>query len=303
MADRARTLISDVDLRNTRTRVIYWSAFTVLVVGALTAVIPLFWGFLSALKSPAEIFSYPPTFLPTPASEPWKWNWEVYPTVFAGTQFLRYFWNTFLLAVCCWVASIVPSALAGYALSKLRTPFRRILTMLFFMTLMVPFQAYLVPLFLTVKSLPLTGTNLVQHFAGYPAIILPAGVSAFNIFLFKSFFDDIPNSLIEAARMDGSSELGVLWRIVLPLSYSVFAVVSIFSFMGTWNDFLWPYLVISDNNWATIMLRLYQFDSHGEVGKNQVLAALMIASLPPLALFALFQKRIMQGIAMTGVKF
>jgi len=108
---------------------------------------------------------------------------------------------------------------------------------------------------------------------------------------------------VEAARMDGSSELGILWRVILPLSYSVFAVVSIFSFMGTWNDFLWPYLVINDPDWNTIMLRLYQYDQQGDVGKNKVLAALMIASVPPLVLFALFQRRIMQGIAMTGVKF
>ncbi|MCX7717271.1 MAG: carbohydrate ABC transporter permease [Candidatus Sumerlaeaceae bacterium] len=301
--DRARTLVSDVDLRSTRTRILYWLVFSVLCLGAVTTVVPLLWGFLSALKPTSEIFGYPPTFLPKPAARPWEWQWGVYAEVFGGSQFVRYFWNTFLLAVGCWVAAIVPSAMAGYALSKLRTPCKWLLLLLFFMTLMVPFQAYLVPLFLTVRDLPLVGWNLMQVFAGYPAIILPAGVSAFNIFLFKSFFDDIPTSLVEAARIDGASEAGILWRIVLPLSYSVFAVVSIFSFMGTWNDFLWPLLVINDNQWKTIMLHLYQYDLQGDIGKNKVLAALMIASLPPLTLFALFQKRIMSGIAMTGVKF
>jgi multiple sugar transport system permease protein len=303
MADRARTLISDIDFRTPRTRLLYWVVFALLTLGAVTAIIPLAWGFLSALKPPKEIFSYPPTFLPKPAGNPLEWNWPVYADVFGGIKFFRCFWNTFLLAVCCWVAAITPSALAGYALSKLQTPFKKTLMLLFFMTLMVPFQAYLVPLFLTVRDLPVIHLNLVQLFGGYPAIILPAGVSAFNIFLFKSFFDDIPSSLVEAARIDGSSELGILWRVVLPLSYSVFAVVSIFSFMGTWNDFLWPLLTISDDAWNTIMLRLYHYDLQGEIPKNKVLAALMISSMPPLVLFALFQKKIMQGIALTGVKF
>ncbi|MEI7635260.1 MAG: carbohydrate ABC transporter permease [bacterium] len=301
--ERARSLISDIDYRNPSTHLIYWSVFTVLSLGAVTTILPLLWGFFSALKPSYEIFGFPPTFLPRPAARPWQWNWGVYDEVFAGSQFMRYFWNTFLLAVFCWIAAIVPSSLAGYALSKMKTPMPKLLMLLFFMTLMVPFQAYLVPLFLTVRDLPLVHINLVQHFAGYPAIILPAGVSAFNIFLFKSFFDDIPTSLVEAARIDGASEFGILLRVILPLSYAVFAVVSIFSFMGTWNDFLWPLLIINDNNWNTIMLRLYQYDLQGDVAKNKVLAALMISSVPPLLLFALFQRKIMQGIALTGVKF
>ncbi|MGI8908657.1 MAG: carbohydrate ABC transporter permease [Candidatus Sumerlaeaceae bacterium] len=304
-AERARTLLSDIDYRHPRTRLLYWILFAGLVLGAVTTILPFAWGFLSALKPSDKVFAYPPTLLPEPATRPDLWNWKVYAEVFSGTRFVRYFWNTFLLAVCCWVVALLPSALAGYALSKLRTPFRRILLFLFFATLMVPFQAYMVPLYLTVSRLriPFLNETLTRAFAGYPAVILPAGVSAFNILLFKSFFDDIPTSLVEAARIDGSSELGILWRVVLPLSYSIFAVVSIFSFMGTWNDFLWPLLTISDENWKTIMLRLYQFDAQGDVGKNKVLAALMIASVPPLVLFALFQKRIMQGIATVGVKF
>lgn len=304
-SNRARTLLSEIDYRHPRTRVIYWLVFVLLLAGAVTAVVPFAWGFLSALKPADKVFAYPPTLFPQPAAKPWHWNWAVYLDVFTGTRFIRYFWNTFLLAVCCWLVALVPSALGGYALSKLHTPFKRVMMLLFFATLMVPFQAYMVPLYLTVSRmrLPFINETLTRAFAGYPAVILPAGVSAFNIILFKSFFDDIPSSLVEAARIDGSSELGILWRVVLPLSYSIFAVVSIFSFMGTWNDFLWPLLTISDENWKTIMLRLFQFDQQGDVGKNKVLAALMIASLPPLALFALFQKRIMQGIAAVGVKF
>jgi ABC-type glycerol-3-phosphate transport system permease component len=265
--------------------------------------LPLAWGFLSALKPSTEIFSYPPRFFPRPALRPLRWNWIVYSEVFSDTNFLRYFWNTFLLGACCWITSLLPSSLAGYALAKLKTPGKSFLLLLFFATLMVPFQAYLVPLFLTVRRLPLVHLNLTSMFAGYLAIILPAGVSAFNIFLFKSFFEDLPDALIEAARLDGSSEIGILYRVVLPLSYSVFAVVSIFSFVSTWNDFLWPYLVINDNSWQTIMLKLYDYEMQGDISKNKVLAALMIASLPPIALFAMFQKRIMQGIAMTGIKF
>ncbi len=304
MADRARTLLSDIDYRHPRTRVLYWSVFGALLAGSVTTMLPLAWGFLSALKTPDQIFAFPPSFLPQPASSPSQWNRGVYAQVLGGSDFVRYFWNTFLLAVLCWFAAVLPASLAGYALSKLRPPAGRMILLAFALTLMVPFQAYLVPLYLTMlKPLPGLKANLVQLFAGYPAVVLPAGVSAFNIFLFKRFFDDIPDSLVEAARIDGSSEIGVLWRVIIPLSYSVFAVVSIFSFMGTWNDFLWPSLVISDERWHTIMLKLYHYDLSSQVGKNKVLAALMISSLPPLALFAVFQKRVMQGIALTGVKF
>lgn len=302
-ADRARTLVSRNDLTRWPVRLGYWAVFAILMFGALLAFLPLVWGFLSALKPADEVFGFPPTFFPQPANQPHSWNWSVYTGTLVSGDFARYYWNTALLAVLCWAAAVIPSALAGYALSKLRAPWKQGLILLFFMTLMVPFQAYLVPLFLTVRSLPVTGWNLVELFAGYPAIVLPAGVSAFNIFIFKRFFDDIPDSLLEAARMDGCGELGVLRRVVIPLSYAAIAVVSIFSFMGTWNDFLWPLLIINDNQWHTIMLRLYNYDLQANVGKNQVMAALMIASLPPLVVFAVFQRRIMQGIAMTGVKF
>lgn len=305
METGGRRVLSEVDLRQGRTRVVYWALFTGLLLGAAMAIVPFAWAFFSALKAPDRVFAFPPTFLPEPAGNPLQWNWGVYVEVFRGSSFVRYFWNTFPLAVGCWVAGVIPAALAGYSLSKLRPPLARFLLLVFFATLMVPFQAYLVSLYLTVSRLemPFLGETLTRAWAGYPAVILPAGVSAFNIILFKSFFDDIPQALVEAARIDGAGEITILWRVVVPLSGSIIAVVSIFSFMATWNDFLWPLLAISDEKWKTIMLHLYDYDRSGSVGKNKVLAALMIASVPPIMLFALFQRRIMQGITNVGVKF
>src|SRR5690606_37704461 len=144
----------------------------------------------------------------------------------------------------------------GYALSKYRFRGHKALMLLFFSTLLVPFQSILVPLFLTVQRLPILGVNLMDPalMRSWLAVMLPAGVNAFNIFVFKSFFDNIPNDLLEAARIDGASETRIFAQVIMPLSRSVFAVLTIFVFMGAWNDFLWPYLVIQNQSDHTIML-------------------------------------------------
>jgi multiple sugar transport system permease protein len=170
---------------------------------------------------------------------------------------------------------------------------------------MVPFYAILIPLYLTVTNLPIFHINLTSNELGwgYLAIILPAGVNAFNIFIFKSFFDDIPNDLLDAARIDGAGELRIFMSVIVPLSQPVFAVLTIFSFMITWNDFLWPMMVIPDTNHYTIMLKLYELETvRAEFPRNLIFAALMLATVPPMVVFAIFQKRIMQGITLTGIK-
>jgi multiple sugar transport system permease protein len=305
LEQQGRGAVSDLDLRKPSVNVVYWIVLSLLLLGTLTTVFPLFWGFMSALKTPKEIFGYPPTILPRPFWNPLRWHWENYVAAFTRGHLEKYFLNTVILAVGVWAFQIIPSALAGYALSKLRVPLLRIVSFLILATLMVPFYAILIPLYFTVIDLPLFHINLVQNKLawGYLAIMLPAGVSAFNIFIFKSFFDDIPTDLLEAARIDGAGELRIFTSIVVPLSQPVFAVLTIFSFMATWNDFLWPMLAIPDTNRYTIMLKLYLLDSQqADFPRNVVFAALMLATIPPMVIFAIFQKRIMQGISLTGLK-
>jgi multiple sugar transport system permease protein len=175
---------------------------------------------------------------------------------------------------------------------------------LFFMTLMVPFEAIMIPLYLTVKDLPFLGINLLQDRwgGGMMAVILPAGANAFNIFVFKGFFDDIPRDLMEAARIDGAGEWKIFLVIVVPLSRSIIAVLSIFSIMGTWNDFFWPMIVIHNEKFHPIMLKLYNF-SLSPVSESIVLASLILATIPPIILFLIFQRQIMRGIALSGLKY
>ena len=300
---RSRTLISESDLKTVKGKSLYYILIGGLLLGVSTTFIPLIWGMLSALKEPVEVFSYPPRFFPEPWNQPWQWQWSNYVEAWKSLNYVKYFKNTIILALGVWFCHIVPTALAGYAISKLRLGILRLFSYLFFVTLMVPFFTILVPLYLTVTNLPLFHINLASKeiAGGIFAVILPAGVNAFNIFVFKTFFDEIPNDLIEAARVDGAGELRIFSIIAIPLSHSIIAVLSIFSFINTWNDFFWPFLVLSED-WYTIMVRLYFFQKGALVPWNITLAALLLAAIPAIILFLIFQKRIMQGISLTGLK-
>jgi len=312
-SSRERTLLSDSDLKQKKVIIFYWIFVILLLIGTITAFLPFVWGVLSALKSPSEIFAFPPRLFPGSSLNVFKWKWENYISAWDKVNFLKYFWNTIVLAIGVWFFNIFPAALSAYALSKLKVPFLKTISLLFFATLMVPFQAVLIPLYLTVIKLPILGINLLQDIrlyqdgpllipGGYLAVMLPAGVNAFNIFVLKSFFDDIPKDLIEAARIDGASELRIFLTVALPLTQSALAVLTIFSFMATWNDFLWPYLVINNQTKYTIMLKLFFFHRQGDVSWNLIMAALILASIPPIIVFTLFQKKIIQGINLSGMK-
>ncbi len=301
---RGRTLVSKADLAKPLVKVLYWGVFAILSFGTLTTFLPLVWGFMGALKTPREIFAFPPTMFPQPALNPFKWQWANYIEAVKMINYGKYFFNTFVLAIGVWFFQLVPSAMAGYAISKLRIPFMRVITVLFFASLMVPFQAILIPLYLTVKNVPIFHINLLTPGlgGGFLAIMLPAGVNAFNIFVFRTFFDQIPTDLIEAARIDGASEWRIFLSIVVPLSQSIIAVLTIFSFVATWNDFMWPYIVL-DENFQTIMLRIFYLHKLAEIPKNIELASLMLSAIPPMLVFLIFQRRVMQGIALSGLKF
>jgi multiple sugar transport system permease protein len=298
-----RSLVSNSDLKHPTVKFLYWSILGLLIIGVITAIIPLLWGIMNALKTPKDIFAFPPKIFPEPLGNPLKWQWGNYAEAWKRVNFPKYFLNTIILALGIWFSQIVPSAMAGYAISKFKSRLTKTLAFMFFLTLMVPFEAIMIPLYLTVKNLPLLGINLLRNEwgGGWLAIILPAGVNAFNIFVFKGFFDDIPNDLIEAARIDGAGELRIFFAIVLPLSRSIIAVLSIFSFMFSWNDFFWPMIVLQNEKYHNIMLKLYGF-SQTAVSESIVLASLIIATIPPIIVFLIFQKQIMRGITLSGLK-
>ncbi len=291
-ADSAeRTLASPLAMRRWQGRVGYAVLLTLLVLTTLTTIVPLVWMALGGLKTSTEIFRAPPTFLPD------RPIWSNFTETWDTLRFGLYFRNTFVIALGSWFLQLVVAAMAAYSLSRLRPKGGNVVLFLFISTLMVPAEAYLIPRYLAVLDVPLLGISLNNT---WWAIWLPSAVSAFNIFLLKSFFDQIPQDLSDAATLDGASAWQVFVQIILPLSRPVIAVISIFAFINSWKDFFWPLLVLSNPDIQPISVALTNLT--GSVPLNQFVAALTIASIPPLIIFMFFQRQIIAGIAFSGLK-
>lgn len=289
-----RSLVSPLELRRPGARLLYWAVFALLVALTLTTMLPLYWTFTGGLKSSLEIIRTPPSIWPLHP------RWDNYPTAWNDLRYPLYFRNTAILAAGAWALQLFVSATAAYALSKLRPVGGNAVLFLFLSTLMVPGVAYLIPQYVNVISLPIVHWRLVGTWWG---IWLPESVSAFNIFILKSFFDEIPDDLIEAARIDGANAWQVLLRIMLPLSRAALAVVTIFTLIESWKDFLWPFLVLGpSSDLQPIMVALFaQLGSQGNVALDVAVAGLAIASIPPIVLFLIFQRQILRGITLTGL--
>lgn len=289
-----RTLVSPMALGTPLGRGIYWLIFALLVVGTLITLGPVYWMFSGALKSSIEIFQTPPSFWPLHP------QWSNYADAWRTLDFLTYFTNTLILAVGAVVFQIIVSATAAYALSKLRPAGRNIIQFGFFCTLMVPPVVYLIPQFVNISDLPLVHISLFNSWAG---VWLPEAASAFNILVLKSFFDSIPGELTEAARLDGANAWHMFTRIILPLSRPALAVVTIFTIIASWKDFLWPLLVLADDHLQPVIVALYhQSGTNSNLPFTYLIAGLVLASIPPIILFLFFQRQIIRGINLTGLK-
>lgn len=286
-----RGIFSPIELRRPLFRTLYWSLFGFLLLTSVSYLFPALWMLLGALKSSFELIRFPPSLLPeTP-------QWSNYAEAWQRLNFTLYFKNTFLIALGQWVFSIVVSSTAAYALSKLRPKFGTVWFILFIAMLMVPGEAILIPRYLTVVNVPILDVSLLNT---WWAIWLPGAVNAFNIFIFKQFFDQLSDDIIDAARIDGATSWGIFWRIALPLSRPVIGVVSIFTFINSWKDFFWPLLVLTNRpDLQPIMLALYR-QSNAQL--NELIAGLVIASLPTVLLFLFFQRQILQGFSFINFK-
>lgn len=291
-----RTLVSPLMLKRPMGRLIYWVVFALLLVSTLVALGPVYWIFSSALKSSIEIFQTPPTFWP---AHP---QWSNYGNAWNVLDFPLYFGNTLVLAAGAVLLQIVISATAAYALSKLQPAGKGIIQFCFFSTLMVPPIAYLIPQFVSISDLPLIHVSLINTWNG---VWLPEAASAFNILVLKSFFDTIPAELTDAARLDGANAWQLFTRIILPLSRPVLAVITIFTVVASWKDFLWPLLVLGNTTLQPLSVAIYQqsgINSNYPLPFIYLMAGLALASIPPIILFLVFQRQIMRGITLTGLK-
>jgi multiple sugar transport system permease protein len=225
------------------------------------------------------------------------WHPESYVQAWQQMDLGRYFINTVIAAGGAWLAQLVVDVPAAFALSKLRPMFGNAILGLMLATLMLPASALLVPTYLTITDVPLVHLNLLNSPA---AIWLPAAANAFNIYVLKRFFDQIPDELMEAARLDGAGPVRVLLRIVLPMSRPILAVVSIFSIVAAWKDFIWPLLVFPDPGRQTLSVLLQRVAI--DMPLNLLVAGLVLASVPMVALFLVFQRQILAGLGSGALK-
>ncbi len=287
-----RTLISHAQMRRGRGRFIYWTLLTVVVVIFTLAFIgPLYWMVTGALKSGQEIAQTPPTLWP---KDPRPDN---YVDAWNQLDLAKLLFNTFYYAAGALVFQLVLDTAAAYALSKLRPAFGNVILGLMLATLMVPAMVLIIPQYVTVIDLPILHLNLLDS----PfALWLPAVANAFNIFLLKRFFDSIPEEIMSAAIVDGATPLRTLWSIILPMSRPILGVVSIFAVTAVWKDFLWPKLVMPSPSTRTISVGIYAFS--GGTPMNVVIAAAVIAAIPTIVFFLIFQKSIMSGLTAGSLK-
>jgi multiple sugar transport system permease protein len=291
-----RTLVSPLTLRGRKGRTIYWTVFALLLASTLIVFGPLYWMFTSALKASIEIFQSPPTFWPLHAA------WNNYVTAWNVLQYPLYFSNTLILAGGAVVLQLLVSATAAFGLSKLRPAGKAIIQFVFFSTLMVPPVVYLIPQFVNISDLPLIHVSLINNWAG---VWLPEAASALNILILKSFFDTIPRELTDAARLDGANAWQLFVRIILPLSRPALAVVTIFTVVASWKDFLWPLLVLFNPEVQPLSVAIFHeagLNSNYPLPFNYLMAGLVLASIPPILLFLLFQRQIIRGVNLTGLK-
>ena len=287
-----RTLISPAPLARPRGKAIYWTVFTaVVVLFALAFLFPVYWMVTGAMKSPDEVARTPPTLVPQ------HWHTGAYTDAWDLMQLPQHLWNTVVQAAGAWALQLVFCTAAAYALSKLRPAFGKVILGGILATLMVPAQALVVPKYLTVADLPLLHTSLLNDPL---AIWLPAVANAFNLYLLKRFFDQLPRDVLEAAEIDGAGKLRTLWSVVLPMSRPVLGVVSIFALVAVWQDFLWPLMVFSDTDKQPISVALVQLAQ--TIQLTVLLAAMGIAGIPMVALFLVFQRHIIAGISAGSTK-
>jgi multiple sugar transport system permease protein len=288
----SRTLVSPARLNRPGGRRAYWIlVVAVVVLFTLVFVGPLYWMVTGALKSGQEVAQVPPTLYPR---HPQVHN---YADAWTALSLGRLLLNTAWYAFGALAFQLVLDVAAAYAFSKLRPVLGKALLGMMLATLMVPSTVLIIPQYVTVIDLPIVHWHMLDT----PwAIWLPAVTNAFNIFLLKRFFDSIPEDLLAAAAIDGAGPVRTLWSVILPMSRPILGVVSIFSLTAVWKDFLWPLLVEPSPGHRTVNVGIYAF-SEG-LTQNVVIAGAVIAAVPTIAFFLVFQRNIMSGLTAGGLK-
>lgn len=295
-SDEMRYLFPFYEIKQPRVRLIYniWGFFVYSF--AILISIPFFWMLITSMLPINYIFSSLNEVIKN-----FKINFNYYKKAWEIVPFYIYFFNSFFVSISVVIVQIIISAMAAYSLSKLKPSIYQLVLILFLSTVLIPFETIAIPLYLTLRefSLPyIFSSNLINT---YWALILPPIANAVNIFIFKSFFDKLPNDFIESARVDGCSEFKIFYKIILPISKPIIIVLSIINFVNIWNSFFWPLIVTNDPQIFTLMLGIYKIIEDGQPW-NIVMAAVTISMIPNIILFIIFQRQIMMGVVFTTLQ-
>lgn len=264
------------------------AVWLMLAVGAVVMAFPIYWMLATAVRPRSEVFDPVVRLVPgTLTAENFAAVWARYPV-------MTWVLNSTLIAVVAVVLTVSANLLCGYVFAKFRFPGRDALFFAILGALMIPIQVILVPEFLVVSWMGLLNSPW--------GVILPRAAEAFGVFMVRQFMVSIPDDLIEAARLDGASEMRIFLRIVLPLSKPIIAVLIIFTFMWRWNDFAWPLVVLTDQTTFTLPLGLNLLRGEANPDWGGVMSLALISLAPMLAIFLVFQRYLVQGIASTGLK-
>ncbi len=272
-------------------RIGQWAIYAILIFLSILFLVPLFWMFTTSLMPLPQVGKIPPEWIPNPV------QWENYSKALSAWNFGRSFTNTVIITVLSMIGSILSCTLVAYSFARLRFPGRETLFMILLSTMMLPYAVTMVPLYIGYSQIGWVNTFL-------PLIVPTFFGNPFLIFLLRQFFRTLPEEIIDASRIDGASEIGILMRIILPLSGPALIVVAILSFQAAWNDFMGPLIYLNDAKMHTLALGLYQFRGMPGQGSlfNELMAASVIMVLPMLIIFAIFQKQFVQSVTLSGLK-
>jgi multiple sugar transport system permease protein len=262
----------------------------ILLTGGLVLMIgPFLWMVLGSLKPSADFLRNPPTFLPS------EFTMSSYDRLFQQLDFPRFFFNSAVIALAVTIGTLVFCPMLGYALAKLPWRGKGVIMAVVLATLMVPAGITIIPNFILMSNLGLVNT--------YPGLILPFLAGPFGVFLMRQFMLGIPDELLEAARMDGANEFRVFWSVVMPIATPVLATLGILTFLGSWNSFIYPFVMAQEPQMYTLPVALATFATgQYQADHGMLMAGSVALVVPVLIVFVLFQRWITEGIATTGLK-
>ncbi|MFI6587882.1 carbohydrate ABC transporter permease [Embleya sp. NPDC050493] len=292
MSTGPRGVMSEAERRRPLTRIGLGTTQLLLIAAlVIEGAGPIYWVFKGSISSTQESLRHPLALWPEEA------HWSNISTAWTSLDLGRYLMNTVVLVGGSWFVQLFVAVTGAYALSVLRPFYGKYVYAAVLATLFLPGTVSMVSLYLTIQDLPPTGGSI----ANTPmAVWLPAGAHAFNVLLMKQFFDGIPKELLEAARLDGAGPWRILTRIVLPMSRPILAVVSLLAVMNAWKDFLWPMIAITDTDKQPLAVALPRLADTSD--QSLLIAGMLIAIIPPVVVFLVFQRQIVRGIAFTGLK-